>query len=152
MPADPQFYGPLAYSGFWLFLGLALAAAAVGWVGYAVWSTLPPRAVDLSIPRAAPGLRRAYLGRIDEIEALLGAQEIGPRTAVQELSRLVRAFVQDATGVRTLSMTLADLRKQPVPAVAAAVEQFYPGEFSAAREQDVGAALDAARTVVRSWT
>lgn len=155
MPADAPFYGPLAYSGFWLFLGLAFAAAAVGWVGYAVVSTRPPRAVaEPSIPRvaASPGLRRLYLGRIEEIAALLEAGEIGPRTATQELSRIVRGFVQEATGVRASRMTLEELRRQPVAAVATAVERFYPGEFSAPGEPDAEAALVGARTVVDSWT
>ncbi|MDR6622746.1 hypothetical protein [Sinomonas atrocyanea] len=154
MPADTPFYGPLAYSGFWLFLGLALAAAAVGWVGYAVVSTRPPRPVaDASIPRfhASPGLRRVYLGRIEEIAELLEAGEIGSRTAAQELSRIVRGFLQEATGVGASRMTLEELRRQPVPAVAAAVERFYPGEFSAPGEPDAEAALGAARTVVGSW-
>lgn len=155
MPADSPFYGPLGYSGFWLFLGLALAAAAAGWVGYAVVSTLPPRSsADFAIPRfrASPGLRLVYLGRIDEIAELLEAGEIGPRTAVQELSRIVRGFVQEATGVKASRMTLTELRQQPVPAVSAAVERFYPGEFSPPGEPDAEAALAAARTVVGQWS
>lgn len=155
MPADPQFYGPLGYSGFWLFLGLALAAAAVGWVVYAMVSTRPPRRIaDFSIPRfrASPGLRRLYLGQIDEVSELLAAGEIGPRTAVQELSRIVREFVQEATGVKASRMTLLELRRQAPPGVAAAVERFYPGEFSAPGEPDAEAAVGAARTVVGSWT
>ena len=157
MPGDPQFYGPLGYSGFWLFLGLALAVAALGWVAYSIWSTrLPQPGRDVPVPRfhAPAGLRREYLAQIDEVAVLLDAGEITPRTATQELSRIVRGFVQEATGVRASKMTLDELRAERVPVVAEAIEHFYPAEFSVAgaRGTDADAALSAARTVVGTWT
>lgn len=155
MGADPGFYGPLGYSGFWLFLGLALVAAALAWVWYSVSSTRAPRlGRDVPIPRfhAPVGLRRKYLGEIDQIAALLDLGEIGPRTAAQEMSRIVRGFVQEVTGIRASRMTLDELREQSTPAVAAAVEHFYPGEFSRDGESDARASIEAARTVVGQWS
>lgn len=154
MGADPGFYGPLGYSGFWLFLGLTLLAASAGWVWYAVSSTRAPAGNDVPIPRfhAPVGLRRKYLAQIDEIAGLLELGEISPRTAAQELSRTVRGFVQEVTGVPASRMTLGELREHSTPAVAAAVEHFYPGEFSRPGEPDPQASLDAARTVVGGWT
>ncbi|GAB4100207.1 hypothetical protein [Sinomonas halotolerans] len=154
MPADQPFYGPLGYSGFWLFLGLALAAAAAVWFAYAVLSTRAPRTGDLPVPlyHAPPGLRRTCLARIDEVEGLLASGRISPRSAIQEVSGAVRDFVQGATGIRASRMTLEELRDQGIPAAAAAVESLYPGEFSAAGPEDARAALETARTVVRTWT
>jgi hypothetical protein len=154
MEGRPGFYAPLLYSPWLLWLALGLLALVGGWFLYVFLSTRKPQA---PAARSRPAsdlntLRRDFLERINAVADAADAGRLPAREAHQELSLLVRTFVQGASGVGAPRMTLAELRETCPPAVAAAIEQLYPGEFAPHPRDSPAAAAETAREVVRSWS
>ncbi|MEH0108969.1 hypothetical protein V6N00_04460 [Tersicoccus sp. MR15.9] len=152
-----RFYGPIPYDPVWLWIGLGILAAVAGWYVWALASTRRSRAKwQPAGAQGLPGLQQEYLARIDAVADAAERGELTARQAHQRLSRLVRAFAHQASGVSLHTMTLADLRNEPagrpgVAGVADAVAVLYPAEFGVPEVADARRAVDAAREVVRSW-
>lgn len=157
-PLPEEFTGPVDYSGSWLTIALvALALVAVYYV--AAWALTRPR---IDEPAAAPATttRGRHLSRIDSIEDDVRSGRLEPRLAHQELSGLVRTYVEEVSDLPARTMTLADLRARAPRQLADAIAVMYPPEFApddpdgASREAARAAferAVDDARTVVASW-
>lgn len=155
----PGFYAPDPYAGRWLWVGVGVLALVVAWYAFVWWSTRA-RTVALVSPvrpvardRLAE-LRADYTRRIDDVLARAAAGEIGQRRAHQQLSVLVRHFVQEVSGIAAPTMTLTDLtaggaRLTPVSEV---VGELYPGEFGPHETSTLAAAGTVAKQVVARWS
>lgn len=152
----PGFYAPEPYAVTWLWVGLGVFAAIALWYGWVWWSTrerklvVPPRITPDRLVR----LRADYTRQIDLVVTRAEAGEISQRRAHQQLSVLVRHFVQEVSGIRAPTMTLTDLnanggRLTPISEV---VGVLYPGEFAPAPARTLGGAATVARAVVARWT
>ena len=165
-----NFFGPLAYSGWFPWAGLGLLVLIAAWYAYIFRSTRrrtaahrppqTPAAPGAAVPDLAR-LRRDYLQRIDAVDREAAAGTRSGRSSHQELSLLIRSFVRDASGVDATRMTLAELQAvgpaagpaaHGVPAAADAIAALYPAAFAAAPASDVPDAARAAREVVRLWS
>lgn len=157
-PLPDEFAGPVDYSGTWLTLalvGLVLVAAYY----VTAWALTRPRSDE---PAAAPATttRGRHLSRIDSIEDEVRSGRLEPRLAHQELSGLVRAYVEEVSDLPARTMTLADLRLRAPQQLVDAIAVMYPPEFApddadGASREAARAAFDRAvadaRTVVASW-
>lgn len=156
MPEGDLLYPPAQYGGGWLFLVLAIVIAAVGIVALIHVLTRPrPLA---SQPQADPAaviaqLRSEYLAMIDDLERRAQAGDVDPRRAHAELSRLMRAFVNEHSGLEAPVMTLKDLVALGVhPALLDALDRFtYPSVFRREAPLDPALGAQAARLVVELW-
>lgn len=155
-PPPPGFYAPDPYSTRWLWLGLAVLAVVGFWYLYVWWSTrersvrVPPRITGDRLTR----LRGDYTREIDVVLARAAAGEITMRRGHQQLSLLVRHFVQEVSGIKAPTMTLTDLsasgkRLGPVSEVVATL---YPGEFGPRETETLSGAAGVAKEVVARWT
>lgn len=151
----PGFYPPDPYSSQWLWIGLAVLVAVLGWYGWVWWSTrerpivVPPRITPDRLTR----LREDYAREIDLVVAAADAGEITHRRAHQHVSVLVRHFVQEVSGIHAPTMTLTDLEDSGdrlVP-VSRVVGILYPGEFAARESDTVAGAARVAKEVVARW-
>lgn len=162
MPGDappPGFYPPDSYEGRWLWIGLALVGLVLLWYGLVWWATRERRPVPGPPGGAALGtdeLRRQYLSQIDAVVARVRAGELGDRQGHQQLSVLVRHFVQEVSGIAAPTMTLTDLtesgERQRLVSVAQTVATLYPGEFGAHESETLEGAAALARQVVARWS
>lgn len=156
MAAD--FYPPMTYSPVWLYLGVVILTAIVGWA-LVIWAQTRPGRTSRQ-PEPPPGWRMTrlkgdYLARIDEIVRLADAGEIDTRRAHQELSVVLRQFVQEASGINAPTMTLVELGHSRYPAlgpVTEVVRSIYPVEFGPERDTSVYQAASYGREVVARWT
>jgi hypothetical protein len=154
MDGRADFYGPLLYSPWLLWLGPGLVVLLAGWFLYVFISTRRPRTpAERPLPASdLNALRADFLERIDRVAADTQSGRLPARQAHQELSLLVRLFVQSASGVAAPRMTLAEFKENGPPAVANAIGRIYPGEFAAYPQESPAAAAETAREVVRSWS
>jgi hypothetical protein len=108
----------------------------------------PPLFVDV-----LSQLRTEYLGRIQAIENGYRARELTARDANLELSRAVRTFVNEYSGLEAPVLALDDLVARGVhPALIDAMKRhYYPSIFRQGPPVDPIAGAEAARTVVRTW-
>lgn len=162
MQGPDELYPPAQYGVLWLLIAVAilLAIAACGW---AIWFFTRPPSIDSFRPRdTAPAvpqgtqldmMRGDYLEKIRQIEEAYQAGAITGRRANFELSRLVRTFVNEYTGLETPVLSLDDLAERGVhPALVDAVRRhYYPSLFRREVVIDPAAGADAARKVVTAW-
>jgi hypothetical protein len=156
MPEDDLLYPPAQYGVGWLLLVLAVVAAAIV-VGVLVAVLTKPRRLDTQ-PLADPNavleqLRTEYGAQIDDIEKRALAGDLDPRRAHGELSRLMRAYVNEYSGLEAPVLTLQDLVALGVhPALIDALRQVtYPSLFRREAPLDPALGAEAARKVVQSW-
>lgn len=156
MPGDDMLYPPAQYGGLWLLLVFAVLLAIVGAAVLVTLLTRPKRLEarpELDRPAVLTQLRTEYLASIDDIERRVTAREIDARRAHAELSRLMRAFVNEYSGLEAPVLTLRDLVAQGVhPALIDALGRFtYPSLFRRGAPVDPVLGAQAARQVVQTW-
>ncbi|PCE15710.1 hypothetical protein AUC47_12605 [Microbacterium sp. SZ1] len=162
MPGSDELYPPAQYGWGWILLaiGILLLLVAGAWLVIAV--TKPRR--DLTLIRDGQGatlqtvdvlsqLRVEYLQAIQHIEDDYRARTLSARNANFELSRVVRTFVNEYSGLEAPVLALDDLVSRGVhPALIDAMgRHYYPSIFRPGPAIDPLAGAEAARTVVRTW-
>ncbi|GAA6525723.1 hypothetical protein [Intrasporangium sp. DVR] len=152
----PGFYPPAPYSGHWVWIGIALLGVVLVWYVWVWWAT---RARPVVVPRRITPdrlsrIRADYARQIDLVVAQAHDGAITQRRAHQQVSVLVRHFVQEVSGIRAPTMTLTDLTSsgERLSPVSRVVGVLYPGEFAPRETQSVAGAAQVAKEVVSRWS
>lgn len=161
MPGSDELYPPAQYGGGWMLLaiGILLALIAAAWIVALLTRPrrvppTPPESVKVPMTaEAVAALRSEYLERIARIEADYRDRRLSPRQANFEMSRVVRTFVNEFSGLEAPVLSLDDLVGQGVhPAlVDAMTRHYYPSIFRPGPSIDPIAGAEAARKVVNLW-
>ena len=109
---------PLPYSVFWAVLGVLLILLVVGWfVGVLVWTLPVERLRTIPVLRdiSARVLQRKFSAAVGRVDERYRAGELNSRQAYAEMSRILRNFVYDRTGVRAQYMALGEVATVPLP-------------------------------------
>ncbi|GAB4002538.1 hypothetical protein [Nocardioides ultimimeridianus] len=148
-----EFHGPLDYQDRWIWLALlGLLLVGVYYLAVAWFTRTPPPPPPE--PVVVPDVRALHLARLDAIEATVRSGEVAPKQAHQQLSEVVRSYVEAITPLPARTMTLADFRLRAPRPLADIIEEIYPPEFApdageaAARFEH---ALGQARGLVITW-
>jgi hypothetical protein len=158
LAADPPpgFYAPDPYAGRWLWAGIGILVLVAAWYAWVWWSTrrrtivIPPRITADRLTR----LRADYTRQIDLVLDRAAAGEITQRRAHQQLSVLVRHFVEEVSGIHAPTMTLTELhaRGSRLEPVSEVVGTLYPGEFGPDETATLVGAGTVAKQVVARWS
>lgn len=163
MPGSDELYPPFQYSGWWMLLAFGILALLVLGAWLVTFLTRPRRGLtELDVNKPGPQvltmdvlsqLRMEYLERIQRIEDDYRARTLSARHANFELSKVVRTFVNEYSGLEAPVLALDDLVARGVhPALIDAISRhFYPSIFRPGPAIDPIAGAEAARTVVRTW-
>lgn len=161
MPAPDELYPPTQYGWGWIVLaiGILLLLAGAAWLLIAL--TRPKQSITLPgesalVPPTAAvldQLRGEYLVDVQRIEDAYRSGNMPPRQANLELSRSVRAFVNEYSGLEAPVLSLDDLVARGVdPALIDAIRRhYYPSIFQRGPAIDPVYGAEAARAVVTSW-
>lgn len=157
MPDDDMFYPPAQYDGGWLLWVLAVVAAGILVTALVLWLTRPRH--EASTPANPDSrdviaqLRVEYQERIADVETKTSSGELDPRRAHAEVSRLMRAYVNEYSGLEAPVLTLQDLVALDVrPELTDALQKvIYPSVFRRDEPLDPALAVEAARKVLASW-
>ncbi len=161
MPAPDELYPPAQYGWGWIVLaiGILLLLAGAAWLLIAL--TRPKQSITLPgepalVPPTAAvldQLRGEYLVDVQRIEDAYRSGNMPPRQANLELSRSVRAFVNEYSGLEAPVLSLDDLVARGVdPALIDAIRRhYYPSIFQRGPAIDPVYGAEAARAVVTSW-
>jgi hypothetical protein len=154
---DLQYNALAQYWWGWMAIALAIGVLVTAWYVFVWWfSRRATEAVLVIEDDGAPApsreeVRARYLGLVDEVVASYDAGRLSRRAAHQKLGTLVRFFAQESSGVRADVMTLDDLTRARLGAIAHAVAVYYPAEFASVESGDVHRSADVARNAVTSW-
>ncbi|MGW8482529.1 hypothetical protein ACWGJP_05280 [Microbacterium sp. NPDC055903] len=161
MSGSDELYPPAQYGWGWMLLALGILALLVLAAWLVIALTRPRRLIDAASASHAPipsadvlaVLREEYLARIAHIETEYAARRMDPRRANLELSRTVRAFVNEYSGIEAPVLALDDLVALGVhPALIDALHRhYYPSVFRRGPAIDPIAGIAAARKVVTTW-
>ncbi len=152
-----EFAGPVGYAGHWLWIAIIGAVLVVVYY-LAVWLFTRPRRMRTGsmFGRMAdvPNARRDHLARIDRIEAEVRSGQLDARDGHQQLSEVVRSYVEEVSSLPARTMALVDFRAHAPAALADTIELMYPPEFAPDGEaqERFDRALREARRLVASWS
>lgn len=161
MPASDELYPPAQYGWGWILIaiGILLLLGAAAWL--LVFLTRPKRSITLpgTASYAPPTaevlnqLRSEYLTEVQRIEDAYRSGNMPPKRANLELSRVVRSFVNEYSGLEAPVLSLDDLVERGVdPALIDAIRRhYYPSIFQRGPAVDPAYGADAARKVVSTW-
>jgi hypothetical protein len=161
MPASDELYPPAQYGWGWILIaiGILLLLGAAAWL--LIVLTRPRRSITLpgTASYAPPTaeildqLRSEYLADVQRIEDEYRSGNMPPKRANLELSRVVRSFVNEYSGLEAPVLSLDDLVERGVdPSLIDAIRRhYYPSIFQRGPAVDPTYGADAARAVVRSW-
>lgn len=162
MPGSDDLYPPAQYGWGWMLLAIGILVLLVLGAWLLIVLTRPRSAASLTAQTAGhpplivdvlSQLRTEYLERIQQIETAYRERRLSARQANLELSRVVRAFVNEYSGLEAPVLALDDLVARGVhPALIDAMgRHYYPSIFRQGPAIDPVAGAEAARTVVRTW-
>lgn len=157
MDADPIYLPPQDYTIVWPILGGFILFALLIWAMVIWLMTRPPEDDEGGSaplpPSAMTKLRREALTRIDEVETEVKAGTMPARRGHHELSKVVRGFVSEVSGLEADTMTAADLRARGPAHLATLIEEYYPSQFGIEEADRPSFAKSAAagRQVVGGW-
>jgi hypothetical protein len=148
-------FGPQPYSSVWLWWAALLSVAVIAWyAGVFVW-TLPSHRL-----RRIPVVRRVHARLIRNrfarcVQGIADEHRAGRRSAPEAcaaISRTVRSFLHQATGVRAQYLHVGAMADSNVAAAAPLLARLGDGQFNAEAQVDVAEVSAQARELIRSWT
>ena len=161
MPAPDELYPPAQYGWGWLVLAISILLLLAGGAWLLLALTRPKQSITLpgepaSVPPTAAvldQLRGEYLADVQRIEDAYRSGNMPPRQANLELSRTVRAFINEYSGLEAPVLSLDDLIARGVdPVLIDAIRRhYYPSIFQRGPAIDPVYGAEAARAVVTSW-
>ncbi len=96
-------------------------------------------------------LKQKYISLLDALYAKVAAQQISIRTCYQSLSRYVREFVAEITGIKVTRCTLSDIKRMNMPMLASLIEEYYEVEFAKVSVGNAETAIMRTKRVIELW-
>lgn len=111
----------------------------------------PPLVVKEPTALVKARIKNKYLGILTRLENDYKAGKLKDRTAFETLSRLIRKFVRETTGIKVTNYTLEEIKGLNLPKLSKAIELCYPPEFAYKAEADFMSTTSFARNVIQTW-
>lgn len=92
-----------------------------------------------------------YIGKLSILAGKYQSGACTTREAYLKMSDLIRSFVQEATGINALNMSLSDVRRMSMPALEKLMEEYYSPEFSSESKGDVLQSIDKTIKAIEAW-
>ncbi len=96
-------------------------------------------------------LKSKYQKALAEIAKRHENKVISDRIAYQEMSRVIRRFVFEATGIKVQNYTLEEIQQVNLPQLYYLIAECYKPEFDEAGEGNAQETISKARKVIEEW-
>ena len=146
--------GPSPYASSWLWFGLTLLALVIAWcVGVFVWTLPADRLRTIPWIRSvhAKLLRRRFARAIRSIDGRHRAGELSAAQASAEMSRTLRSFLHQATGIRAQYMHVEAIKSSDLAEAAALFQALNDAQFNTASPVEISQVGSTAEELIRSW-
>ncbi|SNU08237.1 hypothetical protein SAMN06297422_11677 [Lachnospiraceae bacterium] len=97
------------------------------------------------------GKKKKYIGELIYIESDLVNNRITIRTAYHKMSRCIRGFVRDVTGLNVDKYTLSEITSVGIPNLTNLVREYYEPEFARETRTDVRGSIMRTRMTIEGW-
>ncbi len=102
-------------------------------------------------PKNVMAIKENYDRMLKEIESRYASRRLSDRQAYQELSRVIRQFVYEMTGIKVQNYTLLEIRGLNMPQLTTLIEECYVPEFAPDHPGEIQDSLKSARKVIKEW-
>lgn len=102
-------------------------------------------------PADRENIKEKYFRLLDELEMKYRNHKLSNRKAYQELSKVTRHFVYEATGIKVHNYTLEEIKKTNISGLYSVVSECYAPEFAIDKNGDIYASITKARKVIEEW-
>jgi hypothetical protein len=148
-------FGPQPYSSWWLWWAVLLLLVVIAWyAGIFVWTLPSERLRRLPVVRRAHAwlIRNRFARCVQRIADEHDAGRMSAPTACAAVSRTVRSFLHQATGVRAQYLQVGAMADADLAAAAPLLSELGDAQFNAEARVDVADLSARAQELIRSWT
>lgn len=156
MPIDVELQKMHSYS-FLMILVVAIfvAASVIGLLVFVIKRMLKRKSEVQPVKEMTEATRESikskYNHQLDELEKKCKKKKISNRKAYQELSKLIRHFVYEATGIKVHSYTLEEIKETNLSSLYSMILECYAPEFSVDHQGEIYGSIEKARQVIQTW-
>ncbi len=97
------------------------------------------------------GKKRKYMTELMYIETDLRNGKIDKREAYQKMSKCIRMFVHDVTGINVQKYSLMEIKRVNIPQLTQLVREYYEPEFALRSSADAATSIYRTRNTISSW-
>ena len=148
-------FGPQPYSIWWLWTAVLLIFAVIAWYAAIFIWTLPShrlRRIPVVRRMHAWVIRSRFAGCVQHIADEHDAGRTSAPAACAGISRTLRSFLHQVTGVRAQYLQLDAVAEGELAAAAPLLARLSDGQFNAEARLDVADMSSRAQELIRSWT
>lgn len=157
MKTSVELQDPFSYMIIWLILAILILAAFVFTQVYfrkKLGDELR-KAKKIKLKKISEatleGKKRKYITELDFIEMDLRNNKIDKREAYQKMSKVIRMFVHDVTGINVQKYSLMEIKRVNIPQLTQLVREYYEPEFALSSSADTMTSLFRTRNTISSW-
>ncbi len=102
-------------------------------------------------PNNLNDIKNKYLKELDNLLLWINENKVSNRHAYQTLSKLIRNFIYEVTGIKVQNYTLSDIEKVNLPILTSLVREYYHPEFAKESLGDIISSLNKTKEVIIKW-
>ncbi|HAT02807.1 MAG TPA: hypothetical protein DCS54_05985 [Oribacterium sp.] len=96
-------------------------------------------------------LKTQYQKKLQHLSDRQKTGKVSERKAYQEMSRLIRDFVKDATGIQVTTCTYTDIKALNLPALTKLLHTYYEPEFAERSNANFEKSLKDTLEIIKKW-
>jgi hypothetical protein len=147
--------GPTPYSSWWLWIALALLLGLIFWYSAVYLLTVPGRRLRelpmIGVTRSEL-LKRRFARAVRAVGERYRSGSVAAAPTAAAVSRELRAFLHQATGVRAEYMQVDDIADSELAGAAPLLAQLVDAQFNVGSTVDVGAVSESVEELIRTWS
>lgn len=158
MQTSVELQEPFSYDLWPMLVALAIAVIIFGYliISYVikkvnVKNKAAKPVVQYRNPDKIAFIKSKYLKEIVKIENDYDSNKINLRIAYQRMSKCIRKFVHEMTGIKVQNYTLLDIKELNMPLLEALIEEYYAPEFAKRAEANTKESLEKTKRAIERW-
>ena len=155
MQLEQELEAPFHYSIIGIILLILMILIIITYILYRLYKKYhkdkPKPNIVMAPPENIFRIKNRYLFELDRIERLVQSKRLSTREAYNNLSRIIRKFVFDATGIDAMKYSLEDIKELDNKYLTLLMEEYYEPEFSKEGEGNIELSIKKTRGVIKKW-
>lgn len=147
---------PFSYLILWIILAAAFLAAAII-LGLIIikkskftHKKKTPKVKPVPPPTLAM-IKSKYLDLLWELRKQADSGHLSMKKSYQKLSRYIRAFVFESTGLKVQYFTLAEIKELGIYSLTQLISECYEPEFAESSTRNTVMSIDNAAAIINNW-
>lgn len=151
-----QLQDVFSYKPIWVILAAILLAGALAIIVVLIIKLVkyqrskPPKIKPVP-PKKLEEIKGKYLNKLGKLRNEAESGKLDMKQSYQKLSKVVRLFVFEATGIKVQFYTLADIERRNMRQLSELIKECYEPEFAENSVANTLASIDNAARIISNW-